>query len=150
MELEEATFSGPVVLKHKAEQPKSKKRASTISSKDEQVFAGPKEDIKQTVFGSDDNKNFRSTSPPFRESEIQAFTDMKIKKDIGDKSGFQSVISSDQILQKKLFNLKRTSLSPPSNLFFSVPKEQLTPNEIQKVIKMFPRQSPKVSPDPKA
>jgi len=61
------------------------------------------------------------------------------------------VISTEQAPQKKLFDIKRTSLSPPSHMFFSMPKEQATPSEIHKIVtRMFPKGSPKVSPDPKA
>jgi hypothetical protein len=72
---------------------------------------------------------------------MQAFTDMKFKGDLSEKS---------KEGKKKILHIKRTSLSPPSNLFFSVPKEQLTPSDMHKmVIRMFPKNSPKLQTEPK-
>jgi hypothetical protein len=84
MDLEEATFSEPV--KKTAE--KHMKRTNNISHKEEQVFAINKEESKQTIFDCGLANNFRSTSPPFRVHENKAFTDLKVKQEINEKSNF--------------------------------------------------------------
>jgi hypothetical protein len=64
---------------------------------------------------------------------MKAFTNMKL---IADKNAIRPQNAESKQFQNKIFQLKRTSLSPPSNLFFSIPKEQ--PNDSQKVMmRMF-------------
>jgi hypothetical protein len=66
----------------------TKKRASTVSTKGEheQVFDKARDDGKATIFDCDLAKNFRSISPPQRETEIKAFTDMKLTAEKGNSS----------------------------------------------------------------